>query len=335
MLKIGNVEIKTPIFLAPMAGVTNEAFRIICHELGAGLVYAEMVSDKAVIQQNQKTLEMIKVNELEHPISMQIFGTDLETFVEAAKYIDKNSDCDIIDINMGCPAPKIAIKSQAGAFLLKHPNRIYEVVKAVVEAVDKPVTVKIRLGWDEDNINCVEVAKLIEKAGAQAIAVHSRTRNQFYSGKADWNWIKRVKESVKIPVIGNGDVFSGEDAARMLAETGCDAVMIARGAQGNPWIFQEINHYLTTQEKMPKPSLAEWRDVIFRHADLLMGLKGERIAASEMRKNLAFYFRGKPAATSYKIRATQINSINELKELVNEYINGYDNYKGEKKDGRP
>ncbi|WP_408020054.1 tRNA dihydrouridine synthase DusB [Spiroplasma syrphidicola] len=334
-MKIGNVKIKTPIFLAPMAGVTNEAFRIICHELGAGLVYAEMVSDKAVVQQNQKTLEMIKVNELEHPISMQIFGTDLETFVEAAKYIDKNSDCDIIDINMGCPAPKIAIKSQAGAFLLKHPDRIYEVVKAVVEAVDKPVTVKIRLGWDEDNINCVEVAKLIEKAGAQAIAVHGRTRNQFYSGKADWNWIKRVKESVKIPVIGNGDVFSGEDAARMLAETGCDAVMIARGAQGNPWIFQEINHYLATKEKMPEPSLTEWRDVVFRHADLLMGLKGERIAASEMRKNLAFYFRGKAGATSYKIRATQINSINELKELVNEYINGYDNDKGERKDGRP
>ena len=234
MWKIGNVEIKNQIVLAPMAGISNTAYRQIIKEMGAGLIYAEMVSDKAIVFGNQKTLDLLKMDEKERPIAQQIFGSDIESFVAAAKLVEEQMHPDIIDINMGCPVPKVAIKSQAGSALLKNPDLIEEIVSAVVKSVSVPVTVKIRSGWDENNINAVEVAKRVEKAGAKAITVHGRTRSQGYSGKADWNIIKKVKEAVNIPVIGNGDVTSCYLAKEMLDYTGCDAVMIGRGVLGNP-----------------------------------------------------------------------------------------------------
>ena len=244
MVKIGNVEIIGKTVLAPMAGICNSAFRKIIKEMGCSLIYAEMVSDKAIFYHNEKTKEMLFMEEIERPITQQIFGSDKETFIEAAKYIEKTMNPDIIDINMGCPVPKVAVKSQAGSALLKNPEKIYEIVKGVVEAVKCPVTVKIRSGWDKDSINAKEVAQVCEKAGAKAIAIHPRTRSQGYSGKADWQIIKEVKESVSIPVIGNGDIKTIYDAKRMLEETGCDLIMIGRGVLGNPWLIRDINAYL-------------------------------------------------------------------------------------------
>ena len=237
MWKIGNVEIKNQIVLAPMAGISNSSYRKIIKEMGCGLIFAEMVSDKAIVFGNDKTLELLKMDDCERPIAQQIFGSDIESFVEAAKKIEDLMHPDIIDINMGCPVPKIALRSQAGSALLKNPEKIGEIIKAVVEAVSVPVTIKIRSGWDENSINCVEVAKIAEKNGASAITLHARTRSQGYSGHADWELIKKVKESVNIPVIGNGDVTSPELAKKMLVETKCDAVMIGRGVLGNPWLI--------------------------------------------------------------------------------------------------
>ena len=245
MFKIGNVEIKNRVVLAPMAGVCNSAFRRIIKEMGAGLLYAEMVSDKALVYNNEKTKEMLYMTEDERPISQQIFGSDKESFVEAAKIIEESMHPDIIDINMGCPVPKVAVKSQAGSALLKDPDKIYDIVKAVKEVVSVPVTVKIRSGWDKNSINAKEVAKICEQAGASAICVHGRTRTDRYLGHSDWNIIKEVKESVNIPVIGNGDIKTVYDAKRMIDETGCDAVMIGRSALGNPWIILDTVNYLT------------------------------------------------------------------------------------------
>ena len=243
MLKIGNVEIKNQVVLAPMAGISNSAYRTIIKEMGAGLIVAEMVSDKAIMYGNKKTVDMLYMTDFERPISQQIFGSDKESFVYSAKYIYENMHPDIIDINMGCPVPKVAISSQAGSALLKNPDKVYEIVKSVVEAVPIPVTVKIRSGWDESSINAVEIAKVIESAGASAITIHPRTRKQGYSGVSDWNIIKEVKEVVNIPVIGNGDIKSCYDAKRMIDETNCDAIMIGRGVLGNPWLIKECVEY--------------------------------------------------------------------------------------------
>lgn len=320
MFKIGNVEIKNRLVLAPMAGVSNLAFRKICKEMGAGLVVAEMVSDHALHFKNKKTYELLTIDPDESPISQQIFGSNLEYLVEAAIYLDQNTSCDIIDINMGCPVPKVALKSQAGAALLKDPQAIYEIVKAVKDAVKKPVTVKIRSGWDFDSINAVDVAKIIEKAGADAITVHARTRSQGYSGLADWTIIKQVKDAVTIPVIGNGDVTSGESALKMLKETGCDAVMIGRAALGNPWIFNEVNHYLKHQELLPRPSYDEMYEVIKRHLTDLVKLKGEKLAILEMRGLGTHYLSG--LANSSKVRPllTKAKTKDEFLKIVDEYF---------------
>ena len=317
--KIRDITIKNQFVLAPMAGVTNEAFRIICKTMNPGLVMAEMVSDKAIGFKNERTIGMTKVNQVEHPISMQIFGGDKESLVNAAKYIDEYSDADIIDINMGCPVLKV-IKSGSGSALLKDPDKIYDVVKAVVEAVKKPVTVKIRIGWDMESINCVEVAKKIEAAGASAITVHGRTRSQFYSGNADWKYIKMVKEAVKIPVVGNGDVISIETAKKMLDETGCDAVAIARGALGNPFLFRELDAYFSNNEIINKPSNKEIFDTILWHHKLLLDLKGEHLALLEMRSHVAWYIKGMPGSAKIKDLCNRQINFNEVIKILKEYL---------------
>ena len=269
MFKIGNVEIKNQVVLAPMAGISNTSFRKIIKEMGAGLMYAEMVSDKAICYQSKKTFDLLKMDECERPIAQQIFGSDVEDFVKAAKIVVETQKPDILDINMGCPVPKVAIKNQAGSALLKNPEKIKEIVSQVVAAVDIPVTVKIRSGWDEEHINALEVAKACESAGASAIAVHARTRSQGYSGHADWNIIKQVKENVSIPVIGNGDVTSCFLAKKMLDETGCDAVMIGRGLLGNPWLVRECVDYLRDGTLPKEVSYKDKIAMMRRHYKLL------------------------------------------------------------------
>ncbi len=315
---IGDVEIKNRIILAPMAGVTNLAFRKIMKEFGAGLVYSEMVSDKAIIHGNEKTIGMLKVDENEHPISMQVFGGDLESIVEAAKYIDQHSNCDIIDINMGCPVHKI-LKSDAGSKLLLYPDKIYEIVKATVEAVSKPVTVKIRIGFDFEHINCVEVAKKIEEAGASAIAVHGRTRSQMYEGKADWTWIKKVKEAVNIPVIGNGDVKTAMDAKRMIEETGVDAVMVGRAALGNPWVIQQMVSYVEKGIELQDPTYQQRIQQCLLHARELIELEGEKNAIREMRGHAPWYIKGIKSSSYVKDKLSRIETYHELKTILNDY----------------
>lgn len=317
---IRDIEIPNRLVLAPMAGITNEAFRIICKEMGCGLVVAEMVSDKALGFQNERTLKMTKVNPLEHPISMQIFGGDVDSLVQAAQYIDQNSDADIIDINMGCPVNKVAKRAHAGASLLQDSNLVYEIVSKVVAAVSKPVTVKMRIGWDFDSINAVENAKMIEKAGASAITIHGRTRSQFYAGKADLDWIKKVKEAVSIPVIGNGDVIDISSCKYMLDYTGVDAVAIGRGALGNPFIFRELSTYFTTGETLPKPTNQEIYETILKHHTLLKELKGEKLALLEMRSHVAWYIKGKPGSAKIKDLCNKQSSFEEVKNLIREYL---------------
>ena len=322
MFCIGNVQIKNKVVLAPMAGISNSAYRTIIKEMGCGLIYAEMVSDKAISFGNDKTIDMLYMKEEERPISQQIFGSDKESFVTAAKFIYEKMKPDIIDINMGCPVPKVAVRAQAGRALLKDPNKVYDIVKSVVAAVPIPVTVKIRSGWDSNSINAVENAKKIEKAGAKAIAVHPRTRSQGYSGNADWNIIREVKENVNIPVIGNGDIKSCYDAKRMLDETGCDAVMIGRGVLGNPWLIKECVDYLE-DGKLPKEvSLNEKIEMIKRHIKLLEETKDEKRALLEIRSHAAWYLKGIPGSSKLKVEICKVKKISELIDLLDDYKKG-------------
>ena len=322
--KIGNVEIKNKVVLAPMAGISNTAYRQIIKEMGAGLIFAEMVSDKALVYGSEKTFNLLKMSDMERPIAQQIFGSDVNSFVKAAKLVEEKMHPDIIDINMGCPVPKVAIKSQAGSALLKNPTKIKEIVSAVVNAVSVPVTVKIRSGWDANSVNAVEVAKVIEEAGASAITVHGRTRAQGYSGNADWNIIKHVKEAVKIPVIGNGDVTSAEKAKEMLDFTGCDAVMIGRGVLGNPWLINECVSYLESGIIPPKPSAREKIEMLKRHYQLLVDSTSEKQAILEIRTHALWYIKGMPKSAYIKNEICKTKNSEDLFKILNDYLGDLD-----------
>lgn len=319
MFQIGNIKMKNPIVLAPMAGISNSAYRTIIKDMGCGLIYAEMVSDKAIYYGNQKTMDLLYMTDYERPIAQQIFGSDEQSFVVAAKYIYETMKPDIIDINMGCPVPKVALRAQAGSALLKDPKKVEKIVNAVVKAVPIPVTVKIRSGWDASSINAVEIAKAVERAGALAITVHPRTRSQGYSGKADWNIIKEVKQNVSIPVIGNGDVRSAIDAKRMLEETGCDAVMIGRGVLGNPWLIKECITYLETGILLPPPTKEEKIAMLKHHFDLLLQTKNEKLATLEIRSHVAWYLKGIPNMAELKQKMMKVQTKEEFYRLIEEY----------------
>ena len=318
-MKIGNIELDGQVILAPMAGVCNSAYRKICKEMGAALVCAEMVSDKGMIYNSKKTKGMLYFEENERPISQQIFGNSKETFVEAAKMVYDIMKPDIIDINMGCPVPKVAIRSQAGSALLKNPDLIYNIVSSVVKAVPVPVTVKIRSGWDSNSINAVEIAKIVESAGASAITVHPRTRSQLYSGKADLEIIKQVKENVTIPVIGNGDIVDIESAKHMLEYTKCDAIMIGRGVLGNPWLIKEIDTYLKTGKMIDKPSFEERINMCYHHLDYLLKIKNEKVAVLEMRSHIAWYIKGMPYHKEIKNLIFKAKTKEEIAEILDNY----------------
>ena len=317
-LKIGNVELKNPYILAPMAGVTDLPFRLLCKEQGAGLLCMEMISAKAIQYNNRNTKALLEIHPDEEPVSLQLFGSDPEVISEIAKRIEELPFA-ILDINMGCPVPKI-VRNGEGSALMNQPKLVHEIVSKTVKAIQKPVTVKIRKGFNDESINAVEIAKIIEDAGAAAVAVHGRTREQYYSGKADWDIIRQVKEAVTIPVIANGDVVSGESALAMMRETGCDGVMIGRGAQGNPWIFSELVEYEKTGVMPERPSNEELKDMMLRHARLQIQYKGEYLGIREMRKHVSWYTTGLKNSAKLRGEINAVESYEELSKLLDEKI---------------
>ena len=317
-LKIGNVELENNLILAPMAGVTDLPFRLLCKEQGCGLMYTEMVSAKAILYKNRNTGPLMEVRPEEEPVALQLFGSDPEIVSDIAAQVE-NGPYAFIDINMGCPVPKI-VNNGEGSALMKNPKLVEEILTALVKKVKKPVTVKFRKGFDDDHINAVEIARIAESCGVSAVAVHGRTRAQFYSGKADWDIIRQVKEAVKIPVIGNGDIFTPEDAKRMLEETGCDGLMIARGAKGNPWIFSRTLHYLETGELLGPPDKEELKETILRHAQLQIQFKGEYLGLCEMRKHLSWYTVGLPHSSSLRNDVNQTETWEDFYNLIQSRI---------------
>ncbi|MGN0142509.1 MAG: tRNA dihydrouridine synthase DusB [Roseburia sp.] len=315
-LHIGNVTLENNLILAPMAGVTDLPFRLLCKEQGAGLLCMEMVSAKAILYKNKNTEELLSIDERENPVSLQLFGSDPEIMAGIAKQIEERP-FDILDINMGCPVPKV-VNNGDGSALMKNPVLAGKIIEQTVKAVKKPVTVKIRKGFDEEHINAVELAHIAEESGAAAVAVHGRTREQYYSGKADWDIIRQVKEAVSIPVIGNGDLTSPKDVADMAALTGCDGFMIGRGVQGNPWLFSRILHYFETGEDLPKPSFAEVTRMLLRHARMQMEFKGEYIGMREIRKHAAWYTAGYKNSSRLRGRINEVETYEQLEALFEE-----------------
>ena len=317
-LRIGNTVLENNVILAPMAGVTDLPFRVLCREQGAGCVVTEMVSAKAVLYNNKNTRELLQIDPAERPAAVQLFGSEPDIMAEIAARLEEGP-YDYIDVNMGCPVPKI-VNNGEGSALMKNPERAKEVLTAMVKAVKKPVTVKFRKGFNDLSVNAVEFAKMAESCGVAAVAVHGRTREQYYSGKADWDIIRQVKEAVRIPVIGNGDIFTPEDAGRMLKETGCDGIMVARGAKGNPWLFGRINHYLDTGEVLPGPSMAEIKAMILRHGRMLVQFKGEGVAMREMRGHMAWYTTGLPHSATLRNEINQVETLEGFVELLDRKI---------------
>ena len=313
-MKIGNVTLDNNVILAPMAGVTDLPFRLLCKEQGAGLLCMEMVSAKAIYYNNKNTEALMEIDKRERPVSLQLFGSDADIMSEMAKKIEEKP-FDILDINMGCPVPKVAGNGE-GSALMKNPELVRKIVSKVVKAIEKPVTVKIRKGFDEDHVNAVEIAKIIEDCGAAAVAVHGRTREQYYSGKADWDIIRQVKEAVSIPVIGNGDVTGPESAKKMIEETGVDGIMIGRAARGNPWIFGQIKEYLETGVVPKKPDLSEVREMMLRHARMQLECKGEYTGIREMRKHVAWYTAGYPNSAKLRGKINEVETYEELVDLL-------------------
>ena len=313
-LKIGNVTLENNLILAPMAGVTDLPFRLLCKEQGAGLICTEMISAKAIYFKNKNTETLMEIDEGERPVSLQLFGSDADLMAEIARQIEPRN-FDILDINMGCPVPKV-VNNGEGSALMKNPRLVHEIVSKVSKAIEKPLTIKIRKGFTEDCVNAVEIAKIAEDAGAAAVAVHGRTREQYYAGNADWDIIRKVKEAVSIPVIGNGDVDSPKKAEALVRETGCDGIMIGRAVQGNPWLFSQILHYQKTGELLPKPGMEEVKEMILRHAKMQLEYKGNYTGMREMRKHVAWYTTGMPHSAAVRRMVNEVESYEQLEELV-------------------